>query len=456
MANRALSLAYYISAATLAPWLLAFPAWGEGEAAFERALETRAVLEPEAPFRAIEELPPGFRDYLLAEGAIPIGDEWLIAGPVERKFATNREMLRLYRRWTALREQNRAKAFAAGGAPLKMPDASFLEDEKAWTRGALGTPEDLSDLFDGSRDDWPRGVVLISVPFENWRPQLKKAQKDRSGLVLHGIEFGSGKDEPTESREPYLGRGGLYERLMDWDARLRVREESAGFVADYRHPMFLEKVSLSFKQYVDIPREFGVGPLRDTLKGWFGKKPREEREEGYDFSFSAAFDEFWGFGFGHDQKKETGPDGSSWSRNNSLGVGVSPLGRNGGEPWNFAIHGSLAYLEQDIRTPLLSRERSGLGYSGGIAFHHALDSLPLPLINPKGDSKDRWSVFLDRLKVDFGVSDSEIGEMSLRASASVVAYITRHLRVTCEVGCSYQPETGEVDFGPHFGVSLRP
>lgn len=316
-----------------------------------------------------------------------------------------------------------------GLEPSKLTNhAAYLEYQLYKTRLPL-------PVF-GADEDEARGLPLWGLSLGG-KSLFRKGDPDRRGLLIHGFDLGGGDDLDREAEEPYLSEG--VDRLLDWDVRFKVRQDSLGFKAKYRHPESIERLTVSFRAYMDVPETFGLGEARDAVFSFLGKEPKEEKS-GYDAGVSAVLDEHWGVSLGHGERETV----DSWSRHYSLGAGYTPLGRNEAERWNYSVFAGANYVERD--TPQTGREE-GFGYTAGLAWSRALDDVPIPWV--------REYFWLERAKASLSCSDSELDPFSIRAAAGLSARLTKHLRLSGGAGCTYTPKTDELDFDTSTGFDVK-
>lgn len=322
---------------------------------------------------------------------------------------------------------------------------------ESWARRAGA--EDEFRRFGGFGEEEPQAVTLLEIPLGADARELR-ADSGRRGPRFHGFEIGQGHDDDTEARDPFLSEG--LETVLDWDFRLRLREDNLGFKARYRDPGPLEAVTLGFKRYMDVPDAVGLGGARDALFESFGRSS-SERSDGFEIDVSAVLTPYWGVGAGYGAREQTDLlDAQSYSmrRHSDLSVGFTPLGRNEGRDWNFSLVGSVNHQEIERRGGETPFEGEGFGYSAGVAFHHAIDQLPVPWINPDG-GRDRWGLSWDRLRAGLLVSDSEVERLTLRASVGASIYLTRYLRASVEFAYSFFPEDRDSEFDTSTGLNFR-
>lgn len=408
--------------APLALALLLCAALASAEDPFRRALELAAAARPQAVYQDPRPLPPAFAAWL-EERHVRRAEDLRVLD--ERGAALgNAELLALLDRFEGTRALPAAPARPEAREPLRLrlPFVEALDDAQRDARG----------LFDSSR------------PPQDGR--------ERRGLRLHGFELGGGADlESRDELTPYDGSDVL-DRALDWDVKARVRVDSLGAVARYRHPEGLRSLTLSGRGFVDVPELAGGERARDSLYDAVGRDA-PSKPSGFELGAAAQFDAYWGASLGYKDRADDSPDHHREAETWSAGLGFNPLGDNDGKDWNWSLFAGVNHQDVVDATPERREEKDGWGWSAGAAFRQSLEAVPVPLLNPEGGRHDD-GFWLDRWTASLGVADSEIGPLTVRAAVGASAYLTKHLKLSCELGVSCT-EQGDVDFSPNVGANLK-
>jgi hypothetical protein len=396
---------------------------------FRRGLELAAAAEPESVWQDPRPIPAPFLAFLAEAGVRP-GTDLRLYEPSGRAL-TRRELLALLDRF----EQRPPPA----GAPAIAPPA-----REPWR---LRVP--WVDALERAQEDASRGVSGL---FDGSAPQDERPRRERRGLRFQGLELGAWGDTDRDELAPYDDVTGALDRVLDWDVKARVRLDSIGATARYRNPEHLRSLRVTGRVFADVPDLAGLESARGEVYGALGRDA-PDRPGGWELGAAAQLDERWGLSLGYRDKTQESPERFTESETYSLGLGFTPLGDNEGKPWNWSLFAGLNHGEHTSVEDGVKDVKEGFGWSAGAAFQHALAQMPVPLLNPAGGRHDD-GFWLDRLTAFLGVSDTEYGPLTARAAVGVSAYLTKHLKLSCELGATCT-EDGDVDFSPDFGASLK-
>lgn len=390
---------------------------------FRRGLQSAAAAAPEAVWQDPHPLPAEFLAFLRQAGVRPGGDRRLLE-PAGRPL-TNASLLALLDRFEG-RPAPESEPSREPSPRLRLPFVAAFDE------AARDAKDDLGGLFDGSA---PR-----------------ETPRERRGLRFHGFELGAGGEpDLRDELAPYDGADVL-DRVFDWDVKARVRLDSIGATARYRHPEGVRALRLSGRVFTDVPELAGVESVRDEAYDLLGRD-LPARPGGFELGAAVQLDEHWGASASYRDKTETSPDRFTESESYSLGLGFTPLGDNEGKPWNWSLFGGVGHGEHTRVEDGVTEVKEGFGWSAGAAFRHALEQVPVPLLNPDG-GRHEDGFWLDRFTASLGVSDTEYGPLTARAAVGVSAYLTKRLKLSCELGVTCT-EDGDVEFDPDFGASLK-
>jgi hypothetical protein len=398
---------------------------------FRRGLELAAASQPEAVWQDPRPIPAPFLAFL-AQAGVRRGEDLRLYEPAGRPL-THRALLALLDRF----ERDEAQA---GAPPSPAPPAAAVEARRlrvplveALERAQEDASRELGGLFDGSApQERPRG--------------------ERRGLRFQGLELGAWGETERDELAPYDDVTGALDRVFDWDVKARVRLDSLGATARYRHPENLRSLRVTGRVFTDVPDLAGVESARDEVYDAVGRDV-PDRPGGWELGAAAQLDAYWGLSAGYRDKTASSPDRFTESETYSLGLGFTPLGDNEGKPWNWSLFAGVNHGEHTRVEEGVTDVKEGFGWSAGAAFQHALEQVPVPLLNPAGGRHDD-GFWLDRFTATLGVSDTEYGPLTARAAVGASAYLTKHLKLSCELGVTCT-EDGDVDFSPDFGASLK-
>lgn len=385
------------------------PARAGGTAAdFELLIEDLAKSRPYEAFSQPQVLPDGFKSYL-----------WKYAYPAV--VLSNARVYVAYREYLA-----EAKSGPAEGKDPKPKKARTAKLGQA----AAAPP---GAVFDGAMAG---GKPAVELPAAEPLPEPARTPKmhDRRGPRLLGLEFGAGQDQIQKDNEPYLRKG--VEQALDWDLRARVALDGLGGSARYRHPEGFRSLTVGFLKFFDWPESIGLGQTRDSIYRGVGQTP-DKPQGGFELGASGAINEYFGGNTTWDRRQSQKGDRYTSYDSVALGMGWSPLGDNTGKPWNYTLLGSIAKQSAHVSLPGQSEDRAGLGYSLGVAYQHALQDVPIPVLQPH-PCKD-CDFFFDRLKLSMNVSRSVISSFSVQAAAEVSFYVYKRLGLNFGVQGTFRP-----------------
>jgi hypothetical protein len=264
---------------------------------------------------------------------------------------------------------------------------------------------------------------------------------------LIGLDIGGGADTDPDILRPFLPEG--IARLLEWDHRVTLRHNGIGVNSYYRHPGRIQKLTLSYRERMDIPEKLGLGPTRDRLyENAGGTAPRDD--SGFILGSAAVFNPYWGASARYDERRVEDAAAHFGRRVFAVGLGYMPLGANEGRRWNISLEPTVSHEREHHFRPGDNVRFSGYGYSGAVVYVQGLDWIRIPFVlGPKKKAR------LDRLTVSLRAGDGPGRRFSTGPAADMTAYVTRFVKLSAGLSHSYEPRPGRHSSDAKFGASLR-
>lgn len=275
-------------------------------------------------------------------------------------------------------------------------------------------------------------------------------------LKMYSLELGSGMDPLAHASEPFARKG--IPQPFDWDVKTKFSVEGLGFLARHRRPEHVGSLALAFLKYVDVPRAVGLDHFNDeahSLLGQTAEKPRG----GFAVAVSGTMNQYLGGATSFDQK--TTQKGDRWvdRATTVMSAGYSPLGDNPEKKWNYTLLGSVLHDKLFVKEPGFLVDDRGFGYFTGVAYQRAVHEMPFGVVKDPKDAKILW---IDRIKTQVGVGQSQVTSLAVSASAEVTFYLFRRLQLTTGVTSAFMPRPNpknplekKINIGAIFGVDWR-